>query len=108
MRERERIATENYEKARMKEIDQLDVQTHFDHLKFVFNSSIDMLELIRKQSQEAYYQAFEVYKQLTCPKYEELILENSRVLKRLYPSNQPEVFLRLQKYINDKEVARLD
>lgn len=76
-------------------VDNLHPEARFDRLRFIFETNIDLIEIIKDRFKDTYTEAFRLYKSKTCPKFPELLKENTKVVKRLYPSHQPEVFLRL-------------
>ena len=92
--ERERIALNNKLKleSKMDAVDNLKPDARFDRLKFVYETNIDMIEILQTKHRNTYNEIRQEYKSMICPKMEHLLKESTDVIKRLYPSKQPEVF----------------
>ena len=80
----------------------MDPDLKFDRLKFIFETNIDLLEIIQLNFKEVYVSALGMLKKQVCPDLLELLKENSSVVKRLYPKHQPDVYLRLQQSQDEK------
>lgn len=65
----------------------LGAVTKFDRLKFIYETNIDLIHIIQTQFRETYKKAFDQYKGVICPEFEELLQSDINIQKRLYPTN---------------------
>lgn len=101
----------------------MPIDDQFDHVRFLFETNVDIVELLKQRDPQLYRDILHLLKHKTIldhqktlrdgnnpvkQEWREALLEASgNQLKRLYPRNQPEVFKRLQKVAEDKELSSM-
>lgn len=65
--ERNILKEKEMEQQKLKEVDIMDAQIRFDRVKFIYDTNIDLLDIIKNQFKDTYKQAFEIYRERTCP-----------------------------------------
>lgn len=107
--EKEHLRLNELEKQnqRRKHIDFGDAQLTFDRVRFIYETNIELIDVLKRHFKDVYKQALEICRQEICPDLQELLKVDAAALKRIYPLNQPDVFLRLQAHVKEKEQKEL-
>lgn len=89
------------------DMEKMSKTERFDRIKFMYETNLELIEMIKDTEPTLYMQCVKELKAQAIESYnpENDILFNKDKdwLKRLYPQNQPEVFMRLQNLVNEKE-----
>ena len=107
-KEAERRKMDEQRGAIFNQIDCIGPDERFDKVKFLFEAHIELLDLIKQDHRPVYQEAIEKLRHSICPDFLGLLAESKECVKRLYPRNQPEVFLRLSGLLDDTEQRKAE